>query len=73
MKVKNSSFEGEVKKLIREHRAAFKAWFNAPEQAAKEYHSQSEIRAAFPLIADKLTDGVIAEFAKDAGLTVDHE
>lgn len=73
MRIKNPNFEGDIKKLIRENRAAFVAWFNAPAQIAKEYITTAEIRAAFPTIAAKLTDGVIAEFAKDQGLTVDNE
>lgn len=73
MRIKNPNFEGDIKKLIRENRVAFVAWVNAPAQLSKEWLTAADIRAAFPTIAARLTDGVIAEFAKDQGLSSDND
>lgn len=68
MKLKNPNHVNEVQQFIADRKAGIAAYF--ANNANLEYIDFDKIRADFPLLADRLTDGVIHQICIDLGIDV---
>ncbi|SHL44919.1 hypothetical protein SAMN05216428_102439 [Nitrosospira sp. Nsp11] len=69
MKIKNPNFVSDVDKFLASNKVALKKVFS--DKATRETLTAEDVRAALPTIRDQLTDGMIAEFAKREGMTLE--
>lgn len=68
MKIRNPNYIDPVATFVAANKAAMQSWLAG--QSGKEFVLPAEIRAAFPALADKLTDGMIHEIARALALEV---